>query len=352
MVVDQSVGSLVEVRRRAQVVKAERRLGNRLVTRDVARELAELDREVGINVLVRPVLGRARLVEESEAGGLLRREIVRGEFQGAPVEVPGSALAGRGDVFLVESKVFSRELRTLASQRPGGSELGVRGVVRVERESPLVRRVRRAEELRDEGIGRAVRGLVSGERGLVVAESSVVEFGRGGVGGRRVGRLLEVESFVPVQLSGERGLVRSGRRGGARGGGRRRIGFVQKRVEGGVDPLVELEALGKFSREKGDFFVLDPGSGEFVLRRHTRFRRFQFGLGGIPGRESVSVGVLPESAETQLNLPRELARAFKKTRKGERFLASQGVLRLILCENRGVLWMGVFLSLRLMLVVG
>lgn len=97
------------------------------------------------------------------------------------------------------------------------------------------------------------------------------------------------------------------------------LGFEVKKIGSSVKTSEQLETLQPFNLGTGDFFALNPGTGEFLLARATEGRRFPLGAREIPGRRTVSIGVLPEAVATQKNLPPALFEEFLQTPKGLKF---------------------------------
>lgn len=320
--------TLLESRRQAQIFKANRRLEGSLITRDTARELAALDRSLSVNVKVRPVLGRATLIETAEVAGKRTVETTRAEIQGSREEFSGAEFAKLQDTFLVERSAQKRVLEGPASQsktRQPSESLFIRES-RVQTE----RSVQTLDELVQGGPRGFEPGLVRGEGpGFVIQRARIVREGSAPVTGRRFGQLLEVERFQPIELSGETGLARTFGRNEPRPRQARRIGTEPGQVTG--RNVGELEKLDPFTEGK-DFFTLDRLSGEFRLSRTFERRPFQRGRTG--GRRTRESGTLPEAAETQLNLPRELATEFAKTPKGRAFLAERGLFRIERIKSR------------------
>lgn len=87
----------------------------------------------------------------------------------------------------------------------------------------------------------------------------------------------------------------------------------------------EIENLRPFSVEAGDYYAINPSTGQFGIVRSTEARRFVLGTGEIPGRETFSSGFLPGAVGNQKNLPPELLTDFLNTPKGKAFLAQQNI---------------------------
>lgn len=291
------------------------------------RSLDLLQRSLSLRVKVRPVLARASLVESFEGAGVRKAESFFGEFLGVRRELSSEDLSSLSDTFRVKRSSIEQVREGAARERVSSELAPIDSVRRFEVRSSQDLGVRTLKDIFS-GSGERLKGLSSPDAAEFVQEgTSFIKYSPSDYSGLRVGRLLNVDTFEPVELSGSRSLVKTQGRGSGSGSGSVYSAFEFPnllRIDG--SPRLGLEVLDAFRENRGDFFSLDSSSGEFSLSRRFEQRSFQRGFS--VNRRTVESGVLPAAADVNKNLPRELARAFASSEKGSSFLASQGVFRI------------------------